>query len=67
MRVPVRLMLLTACVLLLLLAASPASADAIGDQLSAYGEENATGYLQPLVDAIGCEINSGLFHTATIT
>jgi len=66
MRVPVRLMLLTSCVLLLFLAASPAAATDIGDQLSAYGEDNAKGYLQPLVDAIGVEINSGLYHSAAI-
>ncbi len=66
MRVLVRPMLLTACVLLLFLAASPAAATDIGDQLSAYGEDNAKGYLQPLVDAIGVEINSGLYHSAAI-
>jgi hypothetical protein len=66
MRVPVRSMLLTACVLLLFLAACPAAATSISDQLSAYGEDNAKGYLQPLVDAIGVEINSGLYHSANI-
>jgi hypothetical protein len=44
---------------------SPAAAQ-IGDQLSAYTGENAEGYLKPLVDAIGTDLNGGLFHTARI-
>lgn len=46
-------------------AGSPAAAQ-IGDQLSAYTGENAEGYLKPLVDAIGTDLNGGLFHTARI-
>jgi len=46
-------------------AGSPAAAQ-IGDQLSAYTGVNAKGYLNPLVDAIGTNLNGGLFHTARI-
>lgn len=46
-------------------AGSPAAAQ-IGDQLSAYTGENAEGYLKPLVDAIGADLNGGLFHTARV-
>lgn len=49
----------------LLAAGSPAMAQ-IEDQLSAYTGVNAEGYLQPLVDAIGADLNGGLFHTARI-
>ncbi|MFQ5512326.1 MAG: DUF6588 family protein [Candidatus Krumholzibacteriia bacterium] len=50
---------------LALLAACPAGAQ-IGNQLSAYTGLNATGYLQPLADAFGADLNSGLYHSARI-
>ena len=49
----------------LMAAGSPATAQ-IEDQLSAYTGVNAEGYLKPLVDAIGTDLNGGLFHTARI-
>jgi len=49
----------------LVAAGSPAAAQ-IGDQLSPYTGVNAEGYLKPLVDAIGTDLNGGLFHTARI-
>jgi hypothetical protein len=48
-----------------LAAGSPAAAQ-IEDQLSAYTGANAEGYLQPLVDAIGTNLNGGLYHSARI-
>jgi hypothetical protein len=38
----------------------------IDDQLSAYTNKNAEGYLSPLADAFGASLNSGLFHSASI-
>lgn len=51
-------------VVVLLLASG--SAAQIGDQLSNYTGDNATGYLRPLADAFGGDLNSGLFHSAHI-
>lgn len=50
---------------MLLVAAFPAQAE-IDDQLSAYTNKNAEGYLAPLADAFGTSLNSGLFHSASI-
>ncbi|MEE9271610.1 MAG: hypothetical protein V3V49_15280 [Candidatus Krumholzibacteria bacterium] len=49
--------------LLVLVLACPAGAQ-IGNQLSAYTGPNAIGFLQPLVDAFGADLNSGLYHSA---
>jgi hypothetical protein len=43
----------------------PAEAE-IGDQLSAYTSANAKGYLAPLKDAFGTDLNSGLFYSADV-
>ena len=48
-----------------LLVATPLSAQIEG-QLSAYTGANATGYLQPLADAFGADLNSGVFRSASI-
>ena len=53
------------CVVLVLLASIPASAQ-IGDAISAYTGANAEGYLEPLAQAIGSDLNSALFHSAHI-
>ncbi len=53
------------CVALVLLASVPASAQ-IEDAISAYTGDNAEGYLEPLAQAIGANLNSGLFHSARI-
>ena len=50
----------------LLVCVAPPLAAQIEDQLSAYTGKNATGYLQPLVDAIGANLNSGIFRSASI-
>jgi len=51
--------------ILLMLAAAPAVAQ-IEDQLSAYTGDNATGYMQPLADALGASLNDGAFASAHI-
>lgn len=53
------------CMLLIALAASSAPAQ-IEDQLTAYTGKNAKGYLQPLADAFGANLNDGLYHSAEI-
>jgi len=50
---------------LLVCVATPLSAQ-IEDQLSAYTGENATGYMQPLANALGADLNSGIFRSASI-
>jgi hypothetical protein len=50
---------------LLVLYANIASAQ-IQEQLQAYAGRNASGYLGPLVEALGTDLNSGLFHSAHI-
>lgn len=49
----------------LLLAASAAPAQ-IEDQISAYTGDNAEGYLAPLADAIGADLNSSVWTSAHI-
>ena len=55
------------CVVLALLVcvATPLSAQ-IESQLSAYTGANATGYLQPLANAFGADLNCGIFRSASI-
>jgi hypothetical protein len=38
----------------------------IEDQLGGYTGDNGVGYLQPLADAVGSDLNSGLFQSAHI-
>jgi hypothetical protein len=44
---------------------SPAEAQ-LGMRLSSYTGRNAPGYLEPLVDAFGADLNAGLAHSARI-
>ena len=53
------------CVVLVLIASIPASAQ-IEDAISAYTGANAEGYLEPLAQAIGANLNSALFHSAHV-
>ncbi len=53
------------CVTLVLLVSVPVSAQ-IGDAISAYTGANAEGYLEPLAQAIGANLNSALFHSAHV-
>jgi len=50
----------------LLICLAPPLASQINDQLSAYTGANAMGYLQPLANAFGADLNSGIFRTASI-
>jgi hypothetical protein len=54
------------CLVLILIWTVPAAAQ-IEDQLSAYTGVNATGYLQPLADAFGANLNSSLYHSAEVS
>lgn len=56
---------LTALLGLSLLAA-PASAQELQETLSQVGEAYARAYVTPLADALGADLNSGLFHTARV-
>ncbi|NNE08402.1 MAG: hypothetical protein HKN20_07565 [Gemmatimonadetes bacterium] len=54
------------CLAAALLLSAPAAEAQLEDQLSAYTGVNAEGYLGPLADAFGSNLNSGLYHTASI-
>ncbi|UCH83473.1 MAG: hypothetical protein JSW50_13600 [Candidatus Latescibacterota bacterium] len=53
------------CIAVLLILTAPVSAQ-LRDQLSAYTGLNATGYVEPLVDAFAADLSAGLFHSAYI-
>jgi hypothetical protein len=64
---PLRRLWMTAgCSLLALVLAGSCLAIEIEDQLSIYTGDNGIGYLQPLADAVGTDMNSGLFQSAHI-
>lgn len=65
MRVPIRSWSALVYVAVALAVASSAAAQ-IEDQLSEYAEANGEGYLQPIADAIGADLNGGLWHSAYI-
>jgi hypothetical protein len=65
MSIPTRMVKGLGCVMVLLLLASPLAAQIV-DQLSAYTGPNGKGYLQPVADAVGADLNCGLFHSAYI-
>lgn len=65
MAAPNRVLVGAGCAVLLLCLASPSTAQ-ISDQLTAYTGDNAIGYLQPLANAIGADLNSGLYRSAHI-
>lgn len=46
---------------------SPLQAQDLESYVSKYTSENGKGYLQPLADAFGANINSGLYHSARIS
>jgi len=58
------------CVLLTLLAisviviSSGLRAQSIDQRLQSFASDYAKGYVQPLVDAVGANLNSGLYHSA---
>ena len=65
MIVSTRLITAIALATLALLMATPAVAQ-IEDQLSAYTGANAEGYLQPLSDAFGADLNSAWYHSGYV-
>lgn len=58
-------MVMAGSLALSLLQAVPAAAQ-VENRLAAYTGRNASGYLEPLVDAFNTMLNSGLFHSAHI-
>lgn len=61
--------LLFAAIFMLITLAAPARAqdgEELSDLLSEVGKAYAEPYLQPLANALGADMNSGLFHTASI-
>lgn len=65
MHVPIRSWTVLVCAAAMLVIASSAVAQ-IEDQVSEYAEANGEGYLQPLADAIGADLNGGLWYSAYI-
>jgi hypothetical protein len=65
MHVPIRSWIVLACAAAMLVVASTAAAQ-IEDQVSEYGALNGEGYLQPLADAIGADLNAGLWRSAYV-
>ncbi len=43
-----------------------ASAQKLNDFIAKYGNENGAGFMQPLADAFGANINSGLYQSARV-
>ena len=65
MHVPVRSWSVLVCAVAMLMIASYASAQ-VEDQVGDYTAVNGEGYLQPLADAIGANLNGGIWHTAYV-
>jgi hypothetical protein len=61
-----RIILGASCLGLLVLTATALQAQDIEDLVASYKGENGKGYMQPLDDAFGAALNSGLYHTARI-
>ena len=53
------------CAAILVLLCVPMHAQTVSDQVTRISDANK-GYLQPLVDAFGADLNSGLYHTARV-
>lgn len=66
MTVPKRALIAGALLPAVLLLAGPAPASQLEDNLSVYSDKNARGYMQPLADIFGTDLNSGLFRSAHI-
>ena len=65
MRVPIRSWIVLVCAAAVLVVASTAAAQ-IEDQVSEYAEANGEGYLQPLADAIGADLNASIWRSAYV-
>lgn len=57
---------LTVCVLCVVFSATSLHAQDLEDFVSKYTSENGQGYMQPLADAFGANLNSGWYHSARI-
>lgn len=57
---------LCALVLGLFLAPTLSHAQSLGGELSGIGQQYADGYVAPLTDALGADLNGGLFRTADV-
>ena len=65
MRVPSRSWILLVCAAAVLAVASTAAAQ-IEDQVNEYAQANGAGYLQPLADAIGADLNASIWRSAYV-
>ena len=65
MQLPVRICKAAGVATLVLLMAVPVLAQ-VQDALSSYTGVNAEGYMQPIVDAMGADLNDAFFYTAYI-
>ncbi|MFK7846941.1 MAG: DUF6588 family protein [Rhodothermales bacterium] len=54
-------------VIILFFLAMPAKAQDLNETLSQVGEAYARAYVNPLADALGANLNTGLFHTAGVS
>ena len=64
-----RVPLLSSLIALAVLIAPPSQAqttDELGDALSSIGQQYADNYTQPVTDALGANLNAGLFRTAEV-
>jgi len=52
--------------LVLIVCLAPSASAQINNQLSAYTGANAMGYLRPLANAFGADLNTGIFRSASI-
>jgi len=50
----------------LLICSSHVHAQNIEDMISKYTSDNGKGYVQPLADAFGANLNSGFYHHAKV-
>jgi hypothetical protein len=55
-----------AIILILAGIASSVFAESLEDKLKRFGEENGKGYMQPFVNAMSANLNSGTFNTAKV-
>ncbi len=62
---PIPTLIVATLVALLACTQAPAQSD-VENAITYYGEDNIRGFIQPLADLYGADINSGFFHSAYI-
>ncbi|HLF14288.1 MAG TPA: DUF6588 family protein [Bacteroidota bacterium] len=62
---PIPALIAAAFIALLACAQAPAQSD-VENAITYYGEDNIRGFIQPLADLYGADINSGFYHSAAI-